>query len=354
MYPYILLSDNESKNVLGDLINVVYLCLKVHKLNDVVESKLPHNIFFYTKELSYESELFKNFPNLSKYIELVDYETYTFLKSNPEIKKLNYSDITDKNLYKLKNIKYLSINSVSNYSKAPLLEYPNVYSYILGSFSTEAAEDVKGIENTFNFDEDIFIDMTGETLYKSQFYINGIKDILDSKNEGIVCEIKCDGQCINSIKKKVKIHIFYDNFVTANFVGDNFVGDKIAKIDKIAKSSMIKKIEAGNFGDYSPEILIYKTPANMFYAFQHAKYMILNSSISFYGALLNKNSIESIIAISFAYRLLNNNFVGEKFIENFNIFEENIEIYKDKNFYYFDTLIRPEFLVYTDLGFLRN
>jgi hypothetical protein len=172
--------------------------------------------------------------------------------------------------------------------------------------------------------------------FKSSYYTDCILNIIDSIKEGSSCNI-CNliGGCQNNNHYNFKI-----NLIT------NKLNKDVEKIYQDIESFFSKKSSSISI------ITIRELNENkIIYMLKNSKYIILGSNIySYFSAYENTNDIEDVIIIGFQY-----GFIKKNDVKNL----KNYELYVSKNgknskFYIDNPLIKSEFLLISDLNYLKN
>lgn len=203
----------------------------------------------------------------------------------------------------------------------------------------------------YNYDKGIFIDLSSfdDKVYyglkfKSSYFINAIKDIIDSLEEGVLCEkhntpsskgVLCNGQNCSSSKGVLCDGKRYDVYIFTNQEKDFHMSYVNNIYTDIKKTNSKLNVEL-NIVSYD---IIYELSKKF-------KNVILSSNIITYLEVnRNMNDIEDQIVIGYHFGLIKPSQI--KVIKNY----DSLYIDNDK-FYITNPLVRSEFISYTDLDYL--
>jgi hypothetical protein len=168
--------------------------------------------------------------------------------------------------------------------------------------------------------------------FNSNYYINAIKDCIDSINEGTSCE---------GDKIRPNIYIYLDNGkISTSGLYLNYINEICRDIDKkLRKRKLYKEIKVFTsiYDDIYEEAKKFRN-------------IILGSNIITYFAVKqNVNDIENMTVVAFQFGPLNLSF---KFIKNELI--KKVNVYKDDGSFYIENpLVEDFYITYTDLNLLN-
>ena len=168
--------------------------------------------------------------------------------------------------------------------------------------------------------------------FNSNYYINAIKDCIDSINEGTNCE---------GDKIIPNIYIYLDNNkISTSNLYLNYIDEIYRDIEKSLNNLKLYKeikVLSCKYED------IYNQAKNF-------RNIILGSNIITYFAVKqNVNDIENMTVVAFQFGPLNLSFktIKNELIKNLNIYKD------DGNFYIENPLVEDFYITYTDLDLLN-
>ena len=184
-----------------------------------------------------------------------------------------------------------------------------------------------------NYSKDIMIDMSYSDIglkFNSSYYINAIKDCIDSINEGSSCD---DDKVIPNI------YIFIENNkISSSVIYMNYVNEIGIEIEK----------ELNKLNIYKSVKVLIDTYESIFNEAKKFKNIILGSNIITYFAVKeNINSIEDMTIIAFQFGPLKMEDINRDLLKKLIVFKD------DGNFYLDNPLIQDFYITYTDLNFLN-
>jgi hypothetical protein len=181
-----------------------------------------------------------------------------------------------------------------------------------------------------NYNHDIMIDLTYSDLgfkFKPLYYVNAVKDCIDSMNEGSSCD---------NIRIYPKIYIYMDeNKLTCSHSYFHYANDIFNEITKRNIHYTSIEIKVKNYEKIFNEAKKYRN-------------IILGTNIITYFAIKNNiNDIEDMNIICFQFGPINLNEINPYYLNKLSIFKDG------GNFYIDNPLIQDFYIVYTDLNYIQ-
>ncbi len=191
----------------------------------------------------------------------------------------------------------------------------------------------------YNYDKGIFIDLSSFSdktykglKFKSLYFTNAITDIIDSMEEGQLCD-GCQGpicnNCNENCNKKYDVYIFVNN-ETKSYL--QYVNNIVESIKSFNRNLNVEL-----------NIVSYDTIYELSKKFRN---IILSSNIITYFAVnQNVNDVEDLIVIGYHFGLL-------KSLDSVDVKFYNSLYFDSNKFYISNPLMKSEFISYTDLEYL--